>query len=160
MTIDLAAVIAETESNGKPWPPRFEPALHQHWLQGLAASDKVKTALTAKIAALNPPTCSTGTAAMLACSSWGAFQMLGETLYDGFWERSVFDFVTDAAAQRTVFDAFVARHGVAFTLTDVVMDEDKRRRFITVYNGPGDVDAYWAKMKRAVKSLGGPVILA
>ena len=160
MTIELADVIAETENNGKPWPPRFEPALHQRWTEGLAAGDKVKTALTAKIQGLNPPTCSQGTAAMIACTSWGAWQILGETLYGGLWERSVFAFLTDPAAQRAAFEAFLAHHGVAFTLTDLVQDPAKRQRFIAAYNGPGDEDAYWAKMKRAVKSLGGPVILA
>ena len=47
----------------------------------------------------------------------------------------------------------------AFTLTDLVMDRTKREQFITHYNGPANIDAYWQRMQAAITALGGPVVV-
>lgn len=157
--MELADVIAEVESGRRPTEFRFEPELYEHWRAALpaAAPGDPKAVLVAKISGIHH--CSAPTATVIACTSWGLFQLLGENLFAGPWQRTVVEFVNDAAAQRDAFDRFLARHGIAYTLTELIQDPQKRRHFIATYNGPLAVDAYWAQIKRAVVTLGGPQIL-
>jgi hypothetical protein len=160
MTIELADVIAEVESSGRAAEFRFEPALYEAWRAELQATPGgVKGAIAKRVAAIHPG-CSLPTATVIACTSWGLYQLLGENLYDGLWSRPILEFVADPAGQRDAFGEFLIRHDIDVTLTELIQDTDKRRRFIEVYNGPGAVDAYWAEIKRAVVALGGPQILA
>ena len=155
--IDLAAVIAQVESGTQDDRLRFEPGLYVRWAPGVpltaAQVDVVNT-----IQAVHR--CNLDTACMIACTSWGRYQILGENIYSVCqYKGSVFAFVAFSDHQQTCFSDFLAARGIAFTLTDLVMDRTKREQFITHYNGPANIDAYWQRMQAAIKALGGPAVV-
>lgn len=158
MNIDLPSVIAQTESGTNDFRLRFESGLYAEWT--VRPTSFVRQQICATIMRLNY--CSLDTAEMIACTSWGRYQILGENLYDPSCcdvKSNVFQFAGTAPAQLLAFNDFLERRHVDFTLTDILMDSDKRQKFIAAYNGPGAVDAYWLRMKDAIKSLGGPTVL-
>lgn len=143
--LDLAAVIAAVETNDNPFAIRFEQALMAQW----AAMTPVRSAILAAIASLHD--CSHDTARMIACTSWGRYQILGENLYDrGLVNVTVFAYVADPKLERLAFDAFLIRKEIGFALQDIIDDETKRAKFIAAYNGPAGVADYWARMQAAI----------
>ena len=153
--IDLASVIAQVESGTQDDRLRFEPGLYADW------GGPLSTARRNVVAAIGVAhKCSADTAVMIATTSWGRYQILGENIYSVCqYKGSVFAFVAFSDHQQTCFSDFLAARGIAFTLTDLVMDRTKREQFITHYNGPANIDAYWQRMQAAIKALGGPVVV-
>lgn len=154
--MQLSDVIAQVESGTSDAAARFEFGLYAEW--GVAASDperqKARDQITATIAALHR--CNRNTAHMLACTSWGRYQLLGENIYSLCeCKLPVAHFVVDPDFQRLCFDEFLHKRGIAFTLDEIVADADKRQKFISAYNGPAAVDAYWSRMQAAMVALGG-----
>ena len=145
---DLATVIALVESNNNPKRFRFEPATYTQWVS--AGGTPARIALQEVISRVHD--CSISTARMIACTSWGRFQILGENLYGPCkCVNDVFTYVTSPALEAAAFDAFLAWRKIDFTLDDLVNDEVKRHGFIAMYNGPGDLVGYWARMQAAMK---------
>ena len=143
--LDLAAVVAQVETNDNPFAIRFEQALMAQW----AAMNPVRGAILAAIASLHD--CSHDTARMIACTSWGRYQILGENLYDrALVNVTVFAYVADPKLERLAFDALLIRKDVAFALQDIIDDEAKRQKFIAAYNGPSGVADYWARMQAVI----------
>ena len=155
-SLDIAPVIAQVESATSDAALRFEPALYEHW----ATPTPVRDAIVANIRSIHK--CSRPTARMIACTSWGRYQILGENLYSAMCgcRLSVFGFVASPGAQLSFFREFLRNRGIDFTLQDIIVDPGKRQQFVEGYNGPGDIDAYWVEIKDAVKMLGGPTVVA
>ena len=142
---DLAAIIAQVESNDNPQTLRYEPGLMAQW----AAMNPVRSAILTSISGLHD--CSHDTAHMIACTSWGRYQILGENLYErGLVNVTVFAYVADPKLERLAFDAFLIRKEIGFALQDIIDDETKRAKFIAAYNGPAGVSDYWARMQAAI----------
>ena len=151
---ELADVIAQVESNDNPQTLRYEPDLMAQW----AAMNPVRSAILASISGLHD--CSHDTARMIACTSWGRYQLLGENIYSVCQcNADIFVFVTQPGVQLLCFQRFLAARGIAFSIEEILMDRTKREQFIARYNGPGDIDVYWAQMQAAIKELGGPTIV-
>ena len=149
---DLATVIALVESNNNTKRLRFETALYADWdtQATLPATRAARTTLAEAIVKIHD--CSVTTARMIACTSWGRFQILGENLYGPCrCVNDVFTYITSPALEAAAFDAFLAWRKIDFTLDDLVNDEVKRDAFIAGYNGPGDLVGYWARMQAAMK---------
>ena len=151
--MDLAAVIAQVETRTRDHSPRFEPPLYADWR--VTAADDIVIAAIQKV-----HDCSTLTARMIACTSWGRYQLLGENIYSVCQcNADIFVFVAQPGVQLLCFQRFLAARGIAFSIEEILMDRTKREQFIARYNGPGDIDLYWAQMQVAIKELGGPTIV-
>ena len=146
---DLAAVISQVESGDNPYRLRFEPAIFARW----ATPNATELQIMGRIQQIHD--CSRDTARMIAATSWGRYQILGENLYDFVCglQTDVFSFVEDDEAQAACFEAFIRNRGVAFTLEQIEADRTMREQFIATYNGPSDVDVYWGRMQAAIKAL-------
>lgn len=133
--LTLAAVIRTIESRGNPYRPRFEFHAYMAWPW---------TAVYQRIA--DKHGCSHDTAQMIATTSWGAYQMLGLNIFDqtisGVDPPHLFAYVADSDMQDQSFGNFIKAKGVNFTLSDLLADPDKMQKFVTRWNGPGNVDAY------------------
>jgi hypothetical protein len=151
--LDLATVIASVESGNNPYAMRFEPGLYAEWTKDTltpARRDVVNTAMEAN-------KCSFGTALMIACTSWGPHQILGENLYSVCaLPISVGAFMA-GAAHDYYFTKFLVAKGIAYDLDVVETVPAEREHFIATYNGPANTAAYWARMQDAIKRLSGTV---
>lgn len=134
---DLATIISMVESSGNPRAMRFEPTAFANW----PWSDTMGI-IKAKHG------CSEATARMIACTSWGQYQLMAENIFARNMTAyqvnptDVFSFVSDTALQEQAFHAFLQIRGIDFTLDDILSDPQKMRKFVERYNGPGDIDAY------------------
>lgn len=153
--IELADVIAQVESSTKDSAIRFEAGLYSSWVTASPNPARDTIARTIR----NIHNSSNNTARMIACTSWGRYQILGENIYSlcGCL-RDVMGYVADPGYQRVCFDVFLQRRKIAFLLEDLIADPAKRQQFISTYNGPNAVEAYWGAMKSAVQVLGGSVV--
>lgn len=151
MTVKLADVIAEVESGKRDSAIRFEAGLYKAWT---AAPTPARDAIIREIVEIHD--CSADTARMIACTSWGRYQLLGENLYSAFARCSVnvFTFVEVPDVQAQCLALFLTMKGINFTLENIIENQTMRENFIIGYNGPGAVDAYWQRMKAAVAKLG------
>lgn len=144
--LTLADVVARVESNNNPSAIRFERSTFER-LEG-SADHRVQE-LVFTIAKAN--SCSHATAAMIAATSWGRFQIMGETLYGICrFTASIASFLC-GVSQAACFDAFLVHYDIF--AADVLFDRAERRRFATIYNGPGDVDDYLSRMDTAIREL-------
>ena len=155
MTLNLAAVIAQVESSGRDISPRFEPTLYYE-LTADPTPERGK--IIGAIGTIH--FCNQTTARMIAATSWGRYQILGETLYSVCQcSVDVFTLVNEPLEQDAMFENFVQARGIAFTIEDLIMDSAKRQLFIEKYNGPDNIQAYWTKIQEAVKALGGHTVV-
>lgn len=146
----LAGIIAKIESGDNPRRIRFESQIYTEGLKSPAW-----LALVRRIAALNG--CSDDTARMIACTSWGVHQILGENLYDVCRVTTdIFTFVASPEAQLAAFLRFIERRGIDFTIEELLADPLKQRAFVAVYNGPGNIDGYWSRMKQQIEAFSPP----
>lgn len=148
----LAEVIADIESTHNPARLRFEPALYARLQHDLVAPDAVRARranvdrLTRRIMVAN--VCSRDTAVMIAASSWGEWQILGENIYDTpiNCDFTIARFLADEAYQARAFEIFCAVRTIFYTLDELRDSKDLVRRFAAAYNGPGNVDDYSARI--------------
>ena len=154
--MDLAAVIAQVETRTRDHSLRFEPTLYARWSEGPLTAEQRR--VLGRIMAVHD--CVYAAACMIACTSWGRYQLLGENIYSVCQcNADIFVFVTQPGVQLLCFQRFLAARGIAFSIEEILMDRTKREQFIARYNGPGDIDVYWAQMQVAIKELGGPTIV-
>lgn len=139
----LSDIIGAIESNNNRKAFRFEPETFARISNDPAAIQKV-----ARIKQWNR--CSDGTAEMIYSTSWGAYQIMGLTLYDLGYAGAVLDFIDFQAAQVDMFNRFVARNGINFSVDQLTGDTPSalhlRQQFAIRYNGPGAVDLYAARI--------------
>lgn len=140
----LAKVIATVESGGFPYALRFEDAVyHRPPIWGQATIS----------ACLQANKCSGTTGRMILSTSFGLFQIMGFNLYGMLALKiPVATFLFDAEQQLASFAAYCKANGItpeAFDFTNEVALE----HFARVYNGPGDIANYVAKMRAAYAAL-------
>ena len=137
---DLASVIKAIESGGNPHAVRFEPVAYQDWAW-VPAMDRIQV----------KHKCSKDTAKMIACTSWGLYQLMGVNIFDPRYPKDaetpldppdVFAFVGDTGMQDLLFAAFLRAKGLNYTLEELLADDVKMAAFARAYNGPGNVAAY------------------
>lgn len=145
MAYDLATVIKAIESGNNPHAVRFEPAAYQDW-DWVPAMDRIQ--LKHK--------CSKDTAKMLACTSFGLYQLMGVNIFDPRYPKDpetpldppdVFAFVADVGMQDVLFEAFLRAKSINYTLNDLLSDDVKMAAFVRAYNGPGNVVTYSALIR-------------
>lgn len=140
----LETVIARVESADRPYAIRAEPGLLNAppaWVRGTFGT----------IAKVNG--CTTWTAQVIACTSYGLFQCLGATLYgDLAFPNPISYFHYDAEQQVTQFRALVKKWGFDPEGFDWA-DDALINKFALRYNGPKALPAYANAMKAAFASL-------
>lgn len=141
----IAQVIAHVESAGRGDAMRFEPAVYERALAG-SYGPQVAAAVTAH-------KCSQATARVIVSTSWGKFQLMGFNLYPNLTGLSVAAFMS--TPQDPAFGKFLAIKRLDhFTAQQLFSDLAARLSFATVYNGPGNPQAYADLILSAFHALG------
>lgn len=142
--MDLSQVIAQVESAGRLDAVRFENAMYTAWMMGMTEGQRL---VVGRIEGIHR--CSFATAVAIACTSWGKYQFMGETLYSELgYAETVRTFWGDDEGQDAMFGLWLMRHH--FDPVQVLADQDVQRAFVTAWNGPGAVDAYMARIAAVV----------
>lgn len=139
----LADVIRAIESGGNARAMRFEPLAFKDWpfsdtMQIIKAKHK----------------CDVDTARMIATTSWGEFQILGENVFSramvGYSVNppDLFAYIGDGGMQERSFASFIKIHLIDYTLQDILADPVKMRTWVSRWNGPGNIDAYSALIRQ------------
>jgi hypothetical protein len=124
--------MAQVESDGNPLAVRFEQA-HKPMARFIAGMGRVAG-------------CSLSTAQILCRMSWGKFQIMGDNLVDLGLTVSPLQFCMSEALQESLFDKFLSKHGINFSLESVLNDAGNLHDFASIYNGPDNIDAYSKRM--------------
>lgn len=141
MKNDLQSVVSAVESGDNQNAIRFESSLFA--TRPLWVSNQIK-----RIQSIHK--CSTDTAKMVACSSWGFYQILGANIYAQGYDAPVQVYCQNAADQASVFKGFITpRH---FSPDEDVSQwtADRGYAFSTFYNGPGAPLVYWGRIKDVI----------
>lgn len=149
----LAEVIAIIESSGLHYAAKFET--HLFWSWNNVAQTPGQRAVIAAVKSANG-NCDDDTAKMIACTSWGYYQLLGENIWVDAETQSVTlsDYLCDVdGIQNRCLAKFLTQKGINYTLQDILNSPDLMTTFVTKYNGPGNVAAYSAKIKLAAAHL-------
>ena len=142
--LKLAQIIAAVESDNNPHAMRFEVATFQR------AMDRPEIVL--RVAEQNHR-CSHDTARIIYATSWGLYQIMGFNLYDpaGYeFTGDIVSYLLDEEEQLLSLQAFLERKDIDFTVQEIIDDPVRRSKFITAYNGPGDTDGYWQRMREVI----------
>lgn len=128
MIATLSDLIALVESNNNPFAMRYEPAF--------LPQPQAVNSLASKTH------CSLSTAQIILKTSWGKFQIMGQSLYDlGFvdWPGVM---LANGGLQTQLFGEYCTRRGINFTLDEIINSSNKRALFAKYYNGPGNIPVY------------------
>ena len=128
----LAQLIAQVESSGDQYAYRFEPAYEP---RGQDINEMLQMCH-----------CSYESAKILVASSFGLYQIMGFNLLALGLKLSPLKYCAVPELQTQFFNEFIFKHGIAYTLDEVVNDVQKRLDFAGKYNGNADV--YAAEMMR------------
>lgn len=102
-----------------------------------------------------PGSCSRSTACMIACSSFGRFQIEGETLYSTLqYRKPIAAYWNNPVEQLDSFEAFLTRHELDQQPALVLSSPALMLKFATIYNGPADPYTYVTRMRQAMAALG------
>ena len=130
--VKLAQVIASIESSNNPHCIRFEPRIYKE----LDASGALASTLESAISKANACSDDGSTAHMIASTSWGAYQIMGENLYSLGYGKSVADFLNSAADQLEYFARFLASRKMELATLKMLVDSvTARTAFAVKYNG-------------------------
>lgn len=144
--MDIRYLIAKVESDGRLDAVRFEPVRFERF-------QKLHGVLTNRVMDIHK--CDVETAHMILATSYGCYQLLGETLYSipGLvW--SVFHFMTDKILQEEAFTQFSKIIGINdITVEAVVTDLTTAQIVARRYNGPGNIIEYANRLQSAGKLL-------
>lgn len=153
--LQLMSVIADVESGGNDAAMRFEPGTFARWQDAIQKMAPVKNDILGVIARVH--NCDDATAAMIAATSWGRFQIMGFNLYaqgSPVAGYRVCDFLAHGSLQTLAFRDFLDRNHLPAAYSAVFRDHVSLLDFAQRYNGPGDFQAYAAAMMRAAQRLG------
>ena len=126
MTITLSRLVAQVESDNQPQATRYEPGFAKYVTQ--RSIDAIKRAY--KPAYMNDTTAKT-----LLMFSWGRHQIMGENLYVLGLQVPLHVYQADDAQQESMFRAYCDSRNIAFSIFDLIGDENKRKTFARKYNG-------------------------
>jgi len=85
--------------------------------------------------------CTEETGDMIACTSFGLFQLLGANIYDLRYTATIFEFISDIDGQYTLFRKFLSQRNFDPDM-EVTADESSLLAFAKFYNGPGSPELY------------------
>lgn len=137
--ITLAQCISQLESDNDTDALRFEPELYSNCPEWISKQLE-------NIAKIH--SCTIYTAQMIACTSWGKYQILGANIYAKGYTKHIFDYVWDEEyVQDISFNHFVANGGFDWRTDISKWDQTELEKFAGFYNGPGNVIDYANKMK-------------
>ena len=136
----LLDAVEIVESSRNQFAIRFEPSLFQ--TRPMWAIDDEPL-----ISTINK--CDRETAIMIACTSFGAWQMLGCNIYSQGYKNPIANFFEARAAQQLLAEQFIRECG-AEPLADMVrLSDPTLLDFARRWNGPGNPQAYLAALRRA-----------
>ena len=136
----LLDAVEIVESSRNQFAIRFEPSLFQ--TRPIWAIDDEPL-----ISTINK--CDRETAIMIACTSFGAWQMLGCNIYACGYKNPIGNFFDAFATQQMLAEQFIRECG-AEPLSDMAQLSDAALlAFATRWNGPGNPQAYLAALRRA-----------
>jgi len=144
----LERVIRYVESSNDPHALRFEPGTYEN----LGALSSAQIALLDKIAHFNK--CDFATAKVIYSSSFGYYQMMGFNIYSLGFGDNIFSFCDSDAYQEDIFTDFLDSRAINLPWSELKADQTKLLNFARVYNGPGDPQAYAARMRSVATELG------
>ncbi len=151
--ITLAQVIAKVESSGNPCALRFEPTVYRRF--GIMEPNDPDRYILNKIQKVHD--CDHMTACMIAGTSWGLFQILGENLWSLSidYQGTLFDYCMSATNQKACFKSMLTMIHYPFppSVDFSVLTGSDMNFFATRYNGGGNNLGYIAAMKTAYESL-------
>lgn len=140
MTILLSDVVAQVESSGNPLAMRFEPTF----------LSTVGCKQAAQNYAADGGYMDMNTAAVICCTSWGKFQIMGANLYGLLeYKKALVDFLTTPADQLTAFRSFIDKIG----FTDLPFSDMAQAdllKFAKLYNGS---EVYAASLTHAYQGM-------
>ena len=120
----VAEIIAHVESENSICAIRFEPEI-----------EKFDPPTLVKISRFNK--CSSATAKEIYASSFGKFQILGETLYSTLgYEKPIQVFFADETEQIAMFEKFLKIEGLCTDGMKLLSSPSEREIFARKYNGP------------------------
>lgn len=152
----LREVVATTESGGDRGAIRFEPTVYATLKLTDDRTQNATGALIRLVERING--CSPDTARIILASSWGAYQVMGETLYGSLgYESPIRDYWSSDDDQDASFDRYAGLVGITGSqLTDaswIAGEGIEPLRFAAAYNGPGDPSGYLARLVQEYRSL-------
>jgi len=145
----VAEIIAQVESgtSGGVRAIRFEADLFEK-IRKPENRSAAQNLCIKKIAKINQ--CSGDTAMEIFCTSYGKFQILGETLYSTLqYQKPVQVFFADVTEQEAAFQTFLKIHSFTYPGESLLSDATLRETFARFYNGPGNVSDYCERIVEA-----------
>lgn len=120
--LTLSELISAVESNDMQYAIRNEPAFRY-----------IDTKFLTICAHINR--CDTNTAHVILSTSFGFYQIMGESVYQLGYTKPILDFWNSAADQENIFNLFIKSRGINYDLDEVIGDVVKRTNFAHHYNG-------------------------
>jgi hypothetical protein len=139
----VSQLIAQLESNNVQHAVRYEP--NYKWI-----TDRE---IERCRAAHRPAHMTVTTAHHMLKFSYGLYQIMGGVLYELNMESNLFDFVRDAELQDIMFRGYCASRKINFTFEELAESRKKRETFARLYNGPGNILNYVAKMEQQIQRM-------
>lgn len=146
--MQLSVVAYTVESSDNDYAMRFEPASYAsnpQWIEGQESA----------IAHFND--CSDETARMIACTSWGRFQILGANIYALGHTSSIINWINgstrnDGDLQDNTYRKFIQPKGFQPFENCATWADSRFNAYAGFYNGPGNIPAYITLMKRVISA--------
>ncbi len=128
----LDQLIAKAESGNNQFATRIELL---HWPRNDLIDRMTRVAK-----------CSKNTSRALCRTSFGLFQIMGDQLMNLGLDISPIEYCASVAKQLEYFKKYCVANHCEYTLGDIINVESDRLDFAKKYNGPGNVDAYAARL--------------
>ncbi len=144
----LARIIRHVESSDNPYALRFEPATYEN----LGVLSNAEIALLDKIAKYNA--CDFVTAKVIYSTSFGYYQLMGFNIYGLGCGDNIFEFCANDFLQVDIFNDFLDSRAINVPWSTLKTNITELHRFAEAYNGPGDPQAYAARMLQVAQELG------
>jgi len=123
----ISQLAALVESNNVPFALRFEPNYGARW---------VTPEIERRCIVGHSPAYMNRTTANNLCSiSWGRYQCMGGLLYEMGYKGNLPDFAASTTLQDAWFEKTLQYKGIDYSLSEILTDEVKRRRYAKRYNG-------------------------
>lgn len=133
----LSDLVAQAESSCNPYCLRFEPG----WVPNPAVVETISK--------LNR--CNLSTARIIAATSYGLYQIMGQNLYELGLLLPIGHFFGERWTQTKYFQKFITSRKIDITLEKFIQDKEAALNFCHHYNG--NAEAYytylWSILKRA-----------
>lgn len=144
----LAQVVSEVESGGNQFAVRFERGIFNR------ITNQGSSPCVDRIIRIHR--CSEDTARVIYSTSYGLYQIMGFNLYGKLSCTApyMWGFLNDTVLQLKMFTEYLKLNNMdKLTVETLVSDPVALNNFSAAYNGPGNVNAYSAKILKTIKRL-------